>query len=167
MKLNSKKIKNEKWYYEQYCKLNKSVKQIRRETGLGVNTIKRWFKFYGIEIIERNDLKGHQKENHPNWKGQKRNNGYNYVYFPEHPNSGKAGYASEHRMVASKMLNRPLTKDDVVHHKDGGRLNNKKSNLFPTNKAGHRKAEASLMRVGYELYESGKLKFEKGVYKWM
>jgi len=95
MKIKCENIKNEKWCYEQYTKLNKSVKQIRRETGLGINTIKRWFKFHGIEIIERNDLKGHQKEGHPNWKGQKRNNGYRYVYFPEHPNSGKAGYVSE------------------------------------------------------------------------
>ena len=55
----------------------------------------------------------------------------------------------------------------MVHHKDGSRTNNKKLNLFPTDKTGHRKAEASLMKIGYELYKEGKLKFERGVYKWM
>ena len=167
MKIKCEYIKNKKWCLKQYTKSGKSVKQIRRETGLGINTIKRWFKFHGIEIIERNDLKGHQKENHPNWKGQKRNNGYIYIYFPEHPNAGSAGYVSEHRMVASKMLNRELTKKDIVHHKDGEKINNKESNLFPTDISGHKKAEASLLQIGYKLYKERKIIFEKGVYEWM
>ena len=167
MKRSSDYIKDRKWCLNQYVKLKKSVKQIGRETGLGINTIKRWFMFHGIEVIDRDDLKGHQKEKHHGWKGQRRINGYNYVYFPEHPNSGKAGYVSEHRMVASKMLKRKLTSEDVIHHKDGARTNNEKENLFPTDRSGHKKAATSLIEIGYELYKQGKIKLEGGVYEWI
>ncbi len=38
-------------------------------------------------------------------------------------------YVQEHRIVMAGMLNRPLTKAETVHHKDGDRLNNAPENL--------------------------------------
>ena len=39
-----------------------------------------------------------------------------------------------HRVVAEQMIGRPLTADEVVHHRDGNRYNNQPENLvvFPT-----------------------------------
>jgi hypothetical protein len=39
-----------------------------------------------------------------------------------------------HRVVAEQMLGRPLTQNEVVHHRDGNRYNNEPENLvvFPT-----------------------------------
>jgi len=42
-----------------------------------------------------------------------------------------------------------------------------KNNLFPTDRSGHKKAAASLIEIGYELYKQGKIKFEGGIYKWI
>ena len=38
------------WLFDQYCEKNKSVRQIRRENGFGINTVKRWLKTFGIDI---------------------------------------------------------------------------------------------------------------------
>ena len=45
-----------------------------------------------------------------------------------------------HRVVAEKMLGRPLNEDEVVHHRDGNKYNNAPENLvvFP-NQAAHTK----------------------------
>lgn len=44
-----------------------------------------------------------------------------------------------HQILAEKMLGRPLDSDEVVHHKDGNKLNNKMSNLEVLTKSEHMK----------------------------
>ena len=60
---------------------------------------------------------------HPNWKarspdGHLNSEGYRLIYRPKHPNAKKNGGIFEHRYVMSETLGRPLTKDEVVHHKN-------------------------------------------------
>lgn len=57
-------------------------------------------------------------------------NGYITIYMPEHLKSKKNGYVYEHILVAEEMLGRPLGKEEVVHHKDRNRTNNKPKNLI-------------------------------------
>lgn len=57
-------------------------------------------------------------------------NKYHDVYNPEHPNSRKNGNVMLHVIKASEMLGRPLTKDEVVHHKDFDKANNEYENLM-------------------------------------
>ncbi len=57
------------------------------------------------------------------------NNGYEYTHNPKSPDARRDGYAPKHRDVARKKLKRDIAKDEVVHHKDGNKLNNRKSNL--------------------------------------
>ena len=49
--------------------------------------------------------------------------GYIYVRLPDGTST------TEHRVVMSQMLGRPLTKSESVHHKDGDRANNNPENL--------------------------------------
>ncbi len=57
------------------------------------------------------------------------NQGYFVVHCPEHPNTRAGKYISEHRLVMSNLLGRPLAKGETVHHKNGIRSDNCKKNL--------------------------------------
>lgn len=54
--------------------------------------------------------------------------------------SGTRGYIKrngrhEHRVVAERMLGRPLTVGEVVHHRDGDKHNNRRRNLAVLSRA--------------------------------
>lgn len=60
---------------------------------------------------------------------KKRTDGYISVYFPDHPLSNKDGYIMEHVLVMECAIGRHIKKDEVVHHKNGIRSDNRLSNL--------------------------------------
>ncbi len=70
-------------------------------------------------------------------KSYKTKEGYIQIYKPKSPSARENGYAPKHRVVAEKMLGRPLSNNEVVHHKDGNKTNNRKSNLKVMTKEEH------------------------------
>ncbi len=167
-----KRYIDKQFLYSEYITQGKSVRQIRREYGWGINTIKRWLRYHEIPLRDIGDdiirrQKGNTGNTHPRWLGKRNLGGYIYTYFPEHPHSNKQGYLAQHRLIAEQILGRYINQDEVVHHIDGDRANNMKSNLYPTTRAGHRKASASLVYIGYQLVKEGKLQFKGGEYLWM
>lgn len=71
-------------------------------------------------------------EDAPNWKGGRiiDFNGYILIKKRSHPNCNHSGYVPEHRLVMEKHLGRYLIHDEVVHHLDDNRKNNKINNLM-------------------------------------
>lgn len=86
-----------------------------------------------------NGLKGryHRWTKHgkdaPGYKGGVNENaggGYRKIFTPDHPNADANGYVFEHRLVCEKYLGRYLTEDEIVHHRNRDRKDNRIENLF-------------------------------------
>lgn len=58
-----------------------------------------------------------------------RTDGYICIYFPDHPNFTKDGYIMEHDLIMECIIGRHLKDDEVVHHINGIRNDNRKENL--------------------------------------
>lgn len=79
-------------------------------------------------------IRGHNSKvegGHPHWKGGKTKTsmGYVLVFRPDHPASSTTGYIFEHRLVMESMVGRYLIADEVVHHINHIRDDNRPENL--------------------------------------
>ena len=78
---------------------------------------------------------GKYRENNNSWKGGFINNGRGYISFkiPEGCRfscmKNNDGYVYLHRLVMAEFLNRPVTDEEVIHHKNEIRTDNKIENL--------------------------------------
>jgi len=68
-------------------------------------------------------------ENNPCWRGGCMAEGYVKVHKPDHPYANQKGHVFEHRLVMEAHLGRYLSREEVVHHIDGNRSNNRLENL--------------------------------------
>ncbi len=68
----------------------------------------------------------------PMWKGgkAKATRGYIYIWNPQHLFANKRGYVLEHRLVMEKVIDRYLTKEEVVHHINKINSDNRIENLM-------------------------------------
>ena len=114
-------------------------------------------------------LRGHQRTGkgrtakgvaHHNWKGGRSltSKGYVRVYAPDHPSARKK-YVLEHRLVMEGVVGRYLEPQEVVHHINGVRDDNRPENLkLFANQIAHVEYERSILRdVIRELVEATSL----------
>lgn len=73
----------------------------------------------------------HSGKENPGWKGGfKKSSGYVLVLDWAHPSHNSHGYISQHHLVMEKMIGRYLTKNEVVHHINHIRNDNRPENLM-------------------------------------
>jgi len=87
------------------------------------------------------------------WKGgDKLYLGYKKVIInknsPFYSMADDEGYVLEHRLVMAQSLGRPLTKEELVHHINGIRIDNRLENLTLTNRAEHASIHHKNMKRG-------------------
>jgi hypothetical protein len=91
---------------------------------------------------------------HPLWKGGRRisSNGYVEILNREHPRN-RNGYVFEHILVMERMLDRYLTKDEVVHHINQNKQDNRVENLMLfQNRQDHTAYHKNLRLIEVEKY---------------
>ena len=98
-------------------------------------------KGYGIFCNRKCYGNFYTGKKHPNWVGGKckDSHGYIRIYSPSHLNKNKQGYVMEHRLVMEKKIGRLLTKNDIVHHLNGIKDDNRPENLDVTDRKNHEK----------------------------
>ena len=74
------------------------------------------------------------------------NKGYILVYAPEHPRANKAHEVPKHTLVMERHLGRYLADDEVVHHINRDRADNRIENLKVMKIEEHKKLHADEMR---------------------
>lgn len=64
-------------------------------------------------------------------------NGYRMIQMPGHHDADSKGYVREHRFLMEQILGRTIDKNEVVHHKNGIKTDNRPENLEVMTKADH------------------------------
>lgn len=97
------------------------------------------------------DIKGSKN---PNWKGGRRKDkdGYILIHAPFHPYCDSDGYVREHRLVMEKYFKKFLLPQEVVHHKNNNKEDNRIENLELFKKEEHdRQSAFERMATGFRL----------------
>lgn len=71
--------------------------------------------------------------------------GYRLLWMPEHPRASR-GRVLEHIVVMEKSLGRMLTRGEEVHHLDGNKQNNERSNLILLSASDHARLHVALRK---------------------
>lgn len=87
------------------------------------------YKTKEMEFINRSNARIGSKS--PCWKGgrKKTNKGYIYKMEKGHHRSTADGYVLEHILIMERHLNRRIGEDEVVHHRNGIKSDNRVENL--------------------------------------
>jgi hypothetical protein len=110
-----------------------SISDLARNFGKSIGTIRWHLIHHGIKI-RTSGYKSpkHVKyygDKHYNWKGgHYTSKGYVFEYCPDHPNNCD-GYVLQHRLVVERSIGRILDKEELVHHINGVKTDNRIENL--------------------------------------
>lgn len=125
------KHRNKKWLWMKYKEEKLSISEIAKKCRVSFMTIARWLDRFRIRkiksygITRRGPKAGY-------WRGGRykdHTSGYIRVYNPDHPFCTKKGYALEHRLAMEKFIGRYLRPNEIVHHKNKIKDDNRIDNL--------------------------------------
>jgi hypothetical protein len=109
---------------------------------------------YGRHLSKATKEKIRQANLGPNnyhWSGgvKKHSDGYILVYFPNHPAADRNGFVLEHRVVMENYLGRYLRSDEIVHHINQDKTDNRIENLMLLTRSQHARLHQILKGVNH------------------
>lgn len=91
-------------------------------------------------------LKYRSGANHPNYRKGYNITPFGYKEIPKDGSKDSHRYKSEHRTVMEEKLGRPLRPDEVIHHINLDKLDNRSENLVVMTRAEHASLHAKIRR---------------------
>ena len=147
-----KNYNSKKWLKAKYKELG-TLTAISKLCGVTVTHIARKMKEFEIEY----------KHTTENGYRTTHNQGYWMVLCKGHRGASKTGYVLEHRLRMEEKLGRLLERNELVHHKNGNKKDNRLSNLELVTHAEHRKIHSgsksetlAKSKEVVKLYKSGR-----------
>lgn len=157
--MNVRQYPSKEELYDIYVLEDKTMKEISKQYNISVGKVHQLITQYKIKPKNRKTNKkwcqriSESKKGVPNYKNRgrkiseerkeklrilksngigkkiKTTSGYIKIYFPDHPKSDKRGYILEHDLIMECNIGRWLNKDEVVHHINKIRDDNRIENL--------------------------------------
>lgn len=114
------------WLEKMYSKLG-TIRAVARAAGITYRVATLRFSKFNIP---------HKKTTAKNYKTRNAA-GYILVLCKGHPGATKSGYVYEHRMVVEAKIGRLLSSNEIVHHVNGIKNDNRIDNLVITTRSRH------------------------------
>ena len=130
-----------------------SINQIAQKLNVSPITIYKYMDDYQIKRHNQKESNAiFNKGNRNSYKGGRISHGDGYIKLlcPEHPRANVYGYVLEHIIIAETKIGRYLKADEVVHHINGVKNDNRPDNLLVLTKHEH----SQLHKNGSNLYKS-------------
>ena len=150
------KLRHGREAVERRLQTGESLRSIAGSLGITYQTLQYHRRNWGCEPLRPARTSG---STHNSWHGGFFIDrwGYKMVLCPERGKCSK--YVGEHTLVAERMIGRLLLKNEVAHHINGIKLDNREENLVVVTRSQHKKFHAQLEALAFQLVVSGQIRF--------
>lgn len=91
---------------------------------------------------------------------------WGYVMVKTSSRPGALAYTAEHVIISEQKIGRTLQRNEVVHHINGDKADNRPENLLVCNRTKHMKVHKDLESLAMELVNTGRIVFDGETYRW-